>query len=785
MLKSYFKSALRNIARHKTHSVISILGLAIGIASFAIIFSYIDYQSSFDHYDKNLDRIYRLATESRFSPDVPYTYFGVIEPRIASIIGSQYSEVSDLVRFTPWSDSYVSVGSRRFVDKGLTFCDPSVFDVFTFQFIQGGEKTALGNPRSVVVTKSASLKYFGTTNSLGKVISIDIGGKRLPFVVGGVMKDVPRNSDLRFDMLMPFKSLNDFFGSEDSVNCYAYLLLRSSSSAKSLSSQLPQIMMKYRPYLSPNSPFRFVLLPLRSLHLHSHLRYDWVQPMNVSNIYILSLVAVVILLVAGTNFTNLSIAQYLTRAKEVGVRKAVGAARSGLVLQFLTESATEAFAATLIGVTLAEIAMPAFVDLTGEGNWSHSFGPGVLLVVFAAGMTVGIISGLYPALYLSSFRASTVSQNKKVSGKAKGNLRKVLVVFQFFVSISLLISMIVIREQLDFMENKDLGFDKNAVVVVRTSSENRYDELRNSLRQKPGILDVGIGMYEPGATQGIARVIDPRNGRIMQMYWNSVDGGFFRTLKMKLAEGRAFSRIFPTTLHGLMLNQSAVKALGWHSAVGRELIAGPDTGRVIGVVRDVYFSSLRHKISPTVYWYDPANFYSALIRISPGRISSGIGEIHSAWKQIAPDSPFEFHFLDQDLDKLYRSEERLGSLIAVFGGLAIAVGCLGLFGLVSFSAEQRTKEIGIRKVLGATVPRVVMMLIRDFAWLVLLANVIAWPLAYYAVNRWLRGFAYHITPSLWAFAAAGLFALIVAMLTVGFQAMRAATTDPVETLRYE
>lgn len=785
MLKNYIKSALRNIARHKGYSAINVLGLAIGVACFALIFSYVDYQISFDHYNTRLDRIYRLATASRFSPNVPYSTFAWVETRIASIIDSEYPEVTGIVRFTPWPDSYVVTGGRRFVDKGITFSDSTVFDVFTFPFVEGTRLTALSDPHSAVITKSASLKYFKTVHSIGKSITIDINKKKVPFVVSGVLRDVPRNSDLKFDILIPFRSVRYFYGSEDSVNCYAYLLLKNPASAAILRGQLPGIMRKYSPDLPADSPFGFILLPLRNMHLHSHLRLDWVPGTDVTNIYILSAIAIIVLLVAGANFTNIGIAQYLNRVKETGVRKSIGATRTALMIQFVLESTIAAFVATVAGITLAEIAMPAFRDIAGEGASGQFLTVGILLPVLAVGLTAGIVSGLYPAFYLSSFTASSVLRNPTVSGSAKLNLRKALVVFQFLLSIGLVISMIVIEKQFDFMKNKDLGFDKNAVVDIKMVSENMYDTFRSALLGNSDIRDVGVGMYEPGETQGIARVIDPANDHTTQMSWNSVDAGFFSTLRIKLVAGKVFSKEMPSTLHDLLLNQSAVKALGWHSAICRRLIAGPDTGVVIGVVEDVYFSSLRHEIRPSVYWYDPVNFYNALIRISPGNLSAGIKEIHSAWDRVAPDSPFEFHFLDQDLDRLYRSEERLGSLFGIFGGLAIVVGCLGLFGLASFSAERRTKEIGIRKVLGASIPQMVLMLVRDFAGLILLANLIAWPLAYYAMHRWLESFAYRVNMNIWIFLLAAAVVFLIAMATISVRAVRAARANPVKSLRYE
>ncbi len=784
MLTSYLKTSLRNIGRHKGYSLLNIFSLAIGVTCFTIIFSYVNYQASFDAYNKKLDRIYRLTTEYRFSPNSPPVGYAWVQARAASLLQSESPQISQVCRLIPLWDCYVLRGSMRFIDKGIALSDSTIFRVFTFHLIAGDKRTALSEPQSAVLTKNASLRYFRTVNSIGKTFTIDNGGKLIPFMVSGVMKNVPLNSHFGFDMLIPFENAREILGGQDSVNCYTYLLLKKQDSEVSFQRELPTLAHEYSGDM-PGGKFKFVLQRLRAIHLHSHLRFEWEPNMDMQSIDILSLIGILVLIVAGANFTSISIAQYLNRAREIGVRKAIGATRLPLVVQLLVESTMIAFVGTLVGITIAEIAMPAFRNIAGENVISRFIGVGPILSVVTVGVLAGIISGIYPAFYLSSFSASSALRNLTVSAHSKLNLRKALVIFQFIVSIGLITGTVVIEKQFNFMVNKDLGFDKSAVIMISIQSEDEYMRLKTALTEKPGIVGVGAAMYEPGQSMGSVMTVDPVSRRSFQMRWNSIDGGFLRTLEMKIIDGEIFSKQVPTTLHGFMLNQAAVGVLGWKAAVGRELIAGRDTGLVVGVLKDVYFSSMRDKISPTIYWYKPSMFYNMLVRIRPSNYTGSIAQIRSVWNQIVPDAPFEFNFLDQDLNNLYRSEEQLGSLIALFAGLAIVVGCLGLYGLVSFTAKQRTKEIGIRKVLGASLTQIVSMFLRDFSWLIVIANFVAWPITYYAMTKWLENFAYRTPINPWVLILAAASIFLIAVITIIISAIKAALANPAKSLQYQ
>lgn len=783
MIRNYLKTALRNYSRHKLHTTINIAGFAIGVASFAMIFSYVSYQFSFDRYNKNIDRIYRLTTESRFNPNTAYTGYAWVQARLAPLLGPQYPEIENVVRLSPVENFYVVRDGQRFIDRGIALADSSIFDIFTFDFIAGDKRFALADPHSVVITRSASMRYFGSINSVAQTITVDNAGQLLSFTVTGVMQDVPPNSHLSFDMLIPYQNMRAFVGN-DSSWCYTYVLLRKSNSVSVLQSELPNLVETYVGE-APVSQFKFILQPLKDIHLYSHLRFEWEPNMDISNIIILSVIAILILSVASANFTSILMSQYLNRIREVGVRKAVGADRWKLIVQFLVESTVTAVASTLIGIALAELAFPVFKTFADVGAPIEFVSSGILLTVFLVGIIAGVVSGLYPALYLSSFSASSVLRNVTVAGSTKVNLRKALVVFQFVVSIGLIVATTVIERQLDFMRNKSLGFDGNAVVVLQMPFTNKYEAFKNGLLEKQNIINVSASMYEPGQSLGTLRVIDPMTHGFYEMRWNSIEEDFLKVLSINLVDGQSFSRRSPMSMSGFLLNEEAVRELGWRSPIGCHLIAGNDTGEVIGVVKDVYFSSLRQKIGPTIYWYRPSMFYNVLIRVRSGNYAAGLQEIHSVWDVITPDVPFDYHFLDQDLDKLYRSEQRLGSLFALFGGFSMFVGSLGIFGLASHSTERRTKEIGIRKVLGASVPQLILLLTKEFAFLLLVANLIAWPVAYYLMNDWLQGFAYRIDMGVWTFLLAGSIALLIAFLSVSYQALKVAIANPVEALRYE
>lgn len=783
MLRSYLKTALRNLIRSKVYSILNIAGLAIGVACFALISSYAYYQMSFDRYDKRASDIYRLTYETRIRPGMPDIDYARVQSRFARLLQSEFPAISDYVRIAPLFDAYVAHGNQRFIDKGVFLSDPALFNVFSFHFIRGNERTALADPRSVVITKKISDKCFGPRNPLGEILTLDFDGQHQDFKVAGVMDDVPSNSHFTFDMLIPFQKIDDMGG--DSSWCYTYLLLHHGESPSSLEAALPAFV---NTHVSGNSSadFRFMLQPLTDIHLKSHMRFE-IQPNgDIENVYVFSVIAFLILLVACANFTNLTISQYLNRTKEAGIRKVAGAPRSSLIMQFITESTLTVVIATVFGLAGAELLLPVFTRLTGSDlNLSPFIKIDVLFFVFPIALLGGIAAGIYPAFYLSSFRPADILRQTGATGSSKMSLRKGLVIFQFIISISLVIGTIVIDRQFQFMRNKDLGFDKDAVIVLPNPFGDHYQVFKNNLMESSDIVAVTAASYVPGQVPGDALVRATLSGQNHQMKWISVDQDFLRTLKMNLVSGETFSQKLPSNFRGFMINQEAAKELRWSAPVGKTLIAGLDTGRVIGVVHDIYYSSLRRRIDPIVFWYHPTQFWNILVRVRPGDYASVLSRIRSQWGILAPDIPFEYHLLDQDLDNLYKSEERLGSMLAAFASLAILVACLGLFAFAAFVTEQKTKEIGIRKVLGASVSEIVFLLSKEFAKWVLIANVIAWPLIYYIMNKWLENFAYRTSIGIWVFVISGVAALLIAMLTVGSRAIKAATANPVKSLRYE
>ena len=795
MFKNYLTIAVRNLVRHKVYSLINLSGLAIGMACCILIMLYVQYEFSYDRYHENVEQIYRVIGEGKIGDEISQ---GAQMPGpLAPALLNDFPEIISATRIKNVENVLISYGEKRFYEERAFFADPSIFEVFSFALIKGNPKTALQPPYSIVITEEMAKKYFGDDDPMGKIISYD---NRYDFKITGVLQNIPDNSHFKFDFLASLACANDLFGNgylEDWLNwgIYTYVLVRNDFSPAELSQQFPEFVKKY---LGEGWATYFQqqlhLQPLKRIHLHSNLWGEIEPNSNINYIYLFSAIAFVILLIACINYINLSTARSATRAKEVGMRKAVGANRLQLAKQFLGESIFLSFIALLLAVALVELFLPAFSSLMDRKLVVNYYGNRLLLPgLIGIALFVGIVSGSYPAFFLSAFQPLGMLRKTLKTGLGHSKPRRILVVLQFVISIVLIIATMIIYSQLNYVRTKKLGFNKEQVVVIPirdNTVRQRYESVKTELLQNSSITGATAASYLPGGIKWIQSfwwegIQDDDDNT---MAFDCVDHDFIETFEIELAAGRDFSKDFITDAkEAYILNEAAVRKTGWDSPIGKKFsaITRNDEGSVIGVVKDFHFKSLHKKIEPLVLYIKPESFNYLSVRIRPSNISGTLDFIKERWNEFSPNRPFEYFFFDEYFDRLYKAEEKLGKIFGSFSLLAIFIACLGLFGLASFATEQRTKEIGIRKVLGASISGIVLLLSKDFTKLVIVSNLIAWPIAYWAMSRWLQDFAYRINIGLGTFLLAGAIALVIALLTVSLQAIKAALANPVEALRYE
>ena len=805
MLKNYIKIALRNLRRNKLYSVLNITGLAIGITCCMLILLYVQDELSYDRFHEKSTRIYRATTHFVLKDRI--MDFASTAHVQGPMFKEAYPEVENYVRFN-------SYGSRRMIryedvsyaEEKFIWVDNSVFDVFSFNLIKGNPKEALTKPNMVVITEDIAEKYFGDQDPIGK--NLRIHNDEL-YMVTGIVENIPTNSHIRPDFLASFITLdlqptgNAAADLVNNVDYYTYLLLEEGADYKALEQKFVGFIEKYlSPLISSiGGSARYDLQPLTSIYLHSDLENELERTGDIAYVWLFSGIGLFILLLACLNFMNLSTARSANRAKEVGLRKVVGAQRAQLIKQFIGESMILTFIAILLSLFLVFFTLPIFNNISGKNlAMTYLSNPVLLLGLFGFFIIVSLIGGSYPAFFLSAFRPVEVLQGRLRRGAKNSVLRIALVSLQFTVSIVLIIGTLIVNKQLNYVRNKNLGYDKDHIIALRIRNEEtqkRHEALRNALLTNPNILSVSASSSLPlGQNSFSAHHIagQPLSEMIM-LHTQIVDEHFIDTYNMEIVEGRNFSRDFPTDLQeAIIVNEATVRKLGWQDeALGKEIDAlmsmtEMKTYRIIGVIKDYHFLSLHEEIQPLVlYNANPygGDYYRMSLRVRPENIQGTIGFLRSKWREFDSQYPLEFAFLDDQYDALYRAEERLGKLFGYFTALAILIGCLGLFGLSAYSAEQRTKEIGIRKVLGATTSNVTMLLVREFTKWVLLAVLIAWPVGYYIMNTWLQNFAYRIGLGVDTFLLAALLALVIAIMTVTYQAVKAAVANPVESLKYE
>ncbi len=794
MIKNYLKIAFRNLAKNKAYTIINALGLSIGIGSCLFILVLTQLELSFDNYHLNRERIYRLTDVIQVSSDRTLHTASSPAPW-GPAMRKDYPEIENYVRYL--IRGHVVRNKDNLINETIVYTDPGVFEVFTYPLIKGNPKTALTQPYSLVLTTEMAEKYFGDDDPMGKTLTFD---NKQQFVITGVMNKVPANSYFTFNFLASFASLNE--QNFEAVNdwrshwCHTYFLLSDDASPAEIEQRFPDFIHKYieEQY---QERYRPQLQPFTDLHLHSDLGSEWGDTLDIAYLYIFSAIAVFILLIACINFMNLATARSAKRAKEVGMRKVLGAYRPQLIRQFLTESIVISFIALFFAVIFVELAIPWFNGLTEREVSINYFENNLYLTsLFVITLVVGILSGSYPAFFLSRFQPVKVISGHLSMGLKGAGLRKTLVVAQFCIAIFMIIANFILYNQIKFLQNKDLGFDKNNIVVFGGPQNNtveRQATIKNELLQKPEIRRVALTSSEPGDGYMWGRFLpegtSEKDGLMLKNI--AIDDEYFSLLNIELIAGRNFSKnIASDTSDAIIINETAAQQFGWDDPVGKRIDwlnneAGTKSYTVIGVATDFHFEPLHESIQPLIIHKSPAYLNSYLIRLESLDKAATVKDLEAQWKLYDPDNPTFHYFLDDDLALEYRFEQIIGSLLIKFTILTIFIACLGLLGLSSFTAEQRTKEIGIRKVLGASLQNIITMLSSEFMKLVLLANIIAWPLAYFGMKAWLQNFAYHIEIGLWIFLVCGAIALAIAWLTICYQAIKAALANPVKSLRYE
>jgi len=800
MFTNYLKIAVRNFKRHKGYSFINVAGLGIGMACCILIIAYVLSELSYDKYHKNANRIYRICSDLKIGDNVlniPKT-----SPRIMETLQQNFPEIKNVVRLNRMSKTTVKYNDIQFFENRIFYADNSIFDVFTFPLINGDKTSALVTAHSVVITQQIAERYFGDEDPLGKILTIDNEDN---YKVTGVIENISQNSHFIFDMLCSFEThyannvrrMDDWFN----VNYRGYILFKEMGDINTFEKKVADLIDSQLGDLleAVGGEIGIYFQPLARIHLHSHLLQEISANGDIAYVYIFSAISLFILLIACINFTNLSTARSLNRAREVGLRKVLGADRTRLIRQFLSESMLYSFGSLLIACVLVLLALPLFKSLTGielsaQLKELHWFIAGFLGLT----LLVGIIAGSYPAFFLSAFKPNKVLRGTLSSGTTNLRFRNILVVVQFIISVVLIVSTATILKQLNFMKDQKLGFNKEQVVVIPIRGNSIFqarNAVKEELKSYNGVINVALSSHVPGETT-FKNPFIPEGFTDEQSIWMgelTADQDYFTTMGIEIKSGRNFSSEFSTDADlAILVNEAAVNRFGWENPVGKKIrvFTGPGSSEriilnVIGVVKDFHLTSLHEEIEPLIIANTARSINTFIIRISPQNMSETLAALENIWRKFEPNFPFDYFFLDESFDSQYRADEKLSRIFSYFTFLAIFIACLGLFGLASFTAEQRTKEIGIRKVLGASISSILLLLSKEFTKWVLIANIFAWPIAYFLMNKWLQGFAYRTSLHLTVFGYSTLLALLIAMFTVSFQAIRAAQANPVDSLKYE
>jgi putative ABC transport system permease protein len=812
MFKSYLKVAFRNLWRNKVFSAINIVGLSVGLATCLLILSFVRDELGYDLYNTRADRIFRVDGDIKFGGN--RLVLALAPDPMGPALKKDYPEVEQYVRFRYFGVFRAKKGNENFQEDKGTYADSTLFDVFTLPMIEGDPATALVEPKSMVITETTARKYFNSTNVVGRSLIVNDTAN---YRITGVIRDIPSQSHFNYDFYISMSSNPESRQNTWIMNNFnTYILLKPGADPKTLESHLNPML---RAYLGPQlmqflgtsmeaaeksgSYDRASLMPLTKIHLRSNKVGELGPNGDIVYVYIFSATALFILLIACVNFMNLSTARSANRAREVGVRKVLGSFRSSLIAQFLTESILVSFLSLGLSQVLVSLMLGYFNHVSGK-NMTFTFlsQPAMILSLIGLALGVGLLAGAYPAFYLSAFKPIKVLKGALSTGFKSSGLRSTLVVFQFSISIFLIVSTVVIYNQLQYIRTRDVGFNRQHVLILQNSGSLGMQEkaFRQEILGLKGVENVTATSYLPtGGSQFDSPLypdpsLDQKKAILLNNWY--VDENYIPTLDMHLAKGRNFSTQYPSDSSGIILNETAARLLGYPDPLNRKLYtlkvleAGntPDNisvYHVVGIVKDFNFNSLRQQVTPLALYLNREGNENTAIRINSKGIPTLIGRIEKVWKSMAPSLPFNYTFMDDDFNNIYKSEQRIGDIFISFAVLAIFIACLGLLGLVTYAAEQRSREIGIRKVLGASTGNIVTLMSTDFLKLVVISALIAFPLSWWAMNRWLQDFAYRVGIGWWVFALSGMLAIAIALGTVSFEAIKAALANPVKSLRSE
>ncbi|UFH54213.1 ABC transporter permease [Spirosoma sp. KNUC1025] len=801
MLTNYLKIALRNLWRNKIFSGINVVGLSVGLGSCLLLFMYITHELSYDDFQKKADRLVRVTME--YSMEGRVAKIPVTGTKVAPEFGRQFPEIESGVRLIN-RDAVVINGDRQFSEKRVVFADSAFFSLFSFPLRTGNPQTALAGPNLVVLSATTAQKYFGGANPIGKNLRINTGGSFRDYTVTGIVEDCPANSQIKYDLLASFATLPAAKTEEwYSANYATYLLLRKPEDIARLQAKIPAFMKTQfsKDEMSAGSYLTYNLEPIRRVHLHSEVEGSFEPNGDLTYIYIFGSIALLILLIACVNYVNLATSRAVERAQEVGVRKVMGAMQGQLFGQFIGESVIVTSIALALGLLLAILTLPLFNTLSDRQFTSDVWlKPGNLLLLLGIGLVVSLLAGSYPALVLARFQPVRVLKGHLKTVGA-GQFRKALIVFQFAITAFLIISTLLVRNQLSFIQHKKLGYSKDHVLMLPVDKQvkEKISTLKTEFRQNTDVQQVSLASESPvfvNGGYGMRRANRP-DDQYKMVAGLQIDEDFIKTMGLQLVAGRDLTRTDveqamksdgdSLNYYHFIPNESAVKELGWtpQQAIGQKIdMGGNRKGEIKAVVADFHFASMKQKIGPLILFPEVGGEI-LLVKLSGSQLPATLQFLEGKWRTLIPERPFSYEFMDEEFNKLYAAETRTGRIFSVFAFLSIFLACLGLFGLSAYTTAQRTKEIGVRKVLGASVFSIVGLLSKDFLKLVVIAIVVASPVGWYAMNRWLRDFTYRIDIDWWVFALAGLLAVGIALLTVSFQSIRAALMNPVKSLKTE
>lgn len=800
MIKNYLKTASRNLLRQKSYSLINIGGLAIGMSVCILILSYVFFELSFDKFHEKSDQIYRVGMNATIGGNT--SKLGVTSAPMGVALREDYPEVIANTRFTFGGGQEFRIGEKKFIQEGILYADSSFLEVFSFKLLQGNREEVLLNHKSIVLTESTAKKFFGNNNAIGETIRINDANT---YKVTGVMEDVPANSHIQFELIvsMDIRDPNsDFYNSNNwgNVGMSSYVMLGENVDYQKLQEKFDEFKTRRMQQLvDMGVHFNLFLQPLADVYLYSDMEHDQADTGDITYVYLFSAIALFILFIACINYMNLASARSFKRAKEVGMRKIHGAGRPQLIRQFLGESILFSVIAFIFSLAIVQIALPMFNDMVYQDNASVDlFSSKLTIIGFFVAVTfiVGILAGSYPAFYMSSFSPIAALKGEKVKGRKKSLLRNTLVVIQFSIAVFLIICTLGIYAQINFMNNKDLGFEGENRIIIPMRNEahrNKGEVFRSEFEKLANVEKVSISGSAPGyGMRGSGYLPEGLDGTTPVIIYNgTIDDQFIDVLNMKIIEGRNFSRTFGTDTMSVLINEVLAKRYNWDEPIGKKLSRSrgeelPNIDfKVVGVVKDFHYRTLLNEVEPFAYHYRQEGMSSIILKLNAKNKEQALNQVEEKWAELSDNAPFDYIFVDENFQESYISYIQMGKLFTSFTIVAIFVACIGLFGLASFLTEIRTKEIGIRKVQGADVFAILRLLNTDFMKWVLIANIIAWPAAYYYMNEWLANFSYSVNLSWINFALGLILSVIIALVTVSYQSLKSATQNPIDSLRYE